>query len=97
MPHPIDLLPGAQEALSILKNTIKATMSDFGEGDAAARALTEAVTNPDDPTDPVPDHVWDQAAKHFDQTELAALLLATVIANAVDRLSASTRQSKGMS
>jgi len=97
MPHPIDLLPGAQEALNILENTIKATMSNLPEGDAAARALTEAVTNPDDPTDPVPDHVWDQAAKHFDQKELAALLLSAVLTIAVDRLSTATRQSKGMS
>jgi alkylhydroperoxidase family enzyme len=94
MPHPVDLVPGAREAIDALLNTHR---PDLSGGEQAARALAEAVTNPADETDPVPDHVWDQAAKHFDQTELAALLLATVIANAVDRLSASTRQSKGMS
>ncbi len=48
-----------------------------------------------DQPDPVPDRVWDVAAKHFDQKELAALLLTIAIANAVNRLNAPTRQQAG--
>ncbi|WP_433363165.1 hypothetical protein ACQPZX_31620 [Actinoplanes sp. CA-142083] len=92
MPHPVDLVPGAREALDAL---LKPVNTEGGE--AAARALAEAVTHPVDEADPVPDRIWDQAAKHFDQKELAALLLSAVLATAIDRLSSATRQSKGMS
>ncbi|MFI5889940.1 carboxymuconolactone decarboxylase family protein [Actinoplanes sp. NPDC051513] len=97
IPHPVDLVPGAQEALNALQSSIKGVLSDLSDGEVAARALSEAVSNPDDETDPVPDRIWDQAAKHFDQKELAALLLSAVLTNAVDRLSTATRQSKGRS
>jgi hypothetical protein len=97
MPHPVDLVPEARAALDAVRNAVDRLLSDMPEAESAARALTDAVTNPGDHTDPVPDRIWDQAAKHFDQKELAALLLSAVLANAVDRLSAATRQSKGLS
>lgn len=62
----------------------------FTAGERAALALTEAVTTPG--PDPVPDRVWDAAATHFDQKELAALLLGIALANAVDRIDTSTRR-----
>ena len=43
----------------------------------------------------MPDQVWDMAAKHFDQKELAALLLNIAITNAFNRLNVSTRQQAG--
>ena len=64
----------------------------FSEDERAALALTEAVTRLADNPDPVPDAVWDVAAKYFDHRELAALLLNVAITNAVNRLNASTRQ-----
>ncbi len=67
----------------------------FSDEERAALALTEAVTRLADQPDPVPDRVWDVAAKHFDQKELAALLLTIAIANAVNRLNAPTRQQAG--
>jgi AhpD family alkylhydroperoxidase len=67
----------------------------FSDEERAALALTEAVTRLADRTDPVPDQVWDVAAKHFDQKELAALLLNIAIANAFNRLNAPTRQQAG--
>jgi alkylhydroperoxidase family enzyme len=39
--------------------------------------------------------VWDLAAKHFDQQELAALLLNIAITNAFNRLNRPTRQQAG--
>lgn len=66
--------------------------SCFSDEERAALALTEAVTRLADRPDPVPDQVWDVAAKHFDQKELAALLLNIAITNAVNRLNAPTRQ-----
>jgi alkylhydroperoxidase family enzyme len=67
----------------------------FSDEERAALALTEAVTRLADQPDPVPDHVWDVAAKHFDQKELAALLLNIAIANAFNRLNAPTCQQAG--
>jgi AhpD family alkylhydroperoxidase len=67
----------------------------FSDEERAALALTEAVTRLADHTDPVPDQVWDVAAKHFDQKELAALLLNIAITNTFNRLNAPTRQQAG--
>jgi AhpD family alkylhydroperoxidase len=64
----------------------------FSAEERAALALTEAVTRLADRSNPVPDQVWDVAAKHFDQKELAVLLLNIAITNAVNRINASTRQ-----
>ncbi|RLP94574.1 MULTISPECIES: carboxymuconolactone decarboxylase family protein [unclassified Micromonospora] len=67
----------------------------FSDEERAALALTEAVTRLADRPDPVPDELWDLAAKHFDQKELAALLLNIAITNAFNRLNAPTRQQAG--
>ncbi|QFU89968.1 carboxymuconolactone decarboxylase family protein [Amycolatopsis sp. YIM 10] len=67
----------------------------FSDEQRAALALTEAVTRLADRPDPVPDQVWDVAAKHFDHRELAALLLNIAITNAFNRLNAPTRQQAG--
>jgi AhpD family alkylhydroperoxidase len=67
----------------------------FSEEERAALALTEAVTRLADNPDPVPDEVWDVAAKYFDHKELAALLLNIAISNTVNRLNAPTRQQAG--
>ncbi|MEV4455490.1 carboxymuconolactone decarboxylase family protein [Microbispora sp. NPDC004025] len=67
----------------------------FSDEERAVLALTEAVTRLADRPDPVPDQVWDVAAKHFDQKELAALLLNIALANAFNRLNVPTRQQAG--
>src|SRR5260221_213232 len=46
----------------------------FNDAERAALALTEAVTRLSDRTDPVPDEVWNEAARHYDELALAALL-----------------------
>lgn len=67
----------------------------FGDAERAALALTEAVTRLADRPDPVPDRVWDVAATHLDQKELAALLLTIAVGNALDRLDVPTRRQAG--
>src|ERR671914_418132 len=47
----------------------------FTDAERAALALAEAVTRLSDREDPVPDAIWDEAARHFDEAALAALLL----------------------
>ncbi len=67
----------------------------FTDAERAALALTEAVTRLSDREDPVPDAVWDEAAKHFDEKKLAGLLLAISTINVWNRLNVATRQVAG--
>lgn len=60
----------------------------------AALALTEEVTRLQG-TEPVPDHVWHDASKHFDEDAISALLLTITITNATNRFTISTRQVAG--
>lgn len=67
----------------------------FTPAEQAALALTEAVTRLADTPDPVDDDVWADARDHFDETELATLLLAISNVNVWNRLNAATRQVAG--
>ena len=65
------------------------------EAERAALALAEAVTRFSDRADPVPDEIWDEAARHYDETGLAALILMIATTNFFNRLNVSTRQPAG--
>ena len=67
----------------------------FSDAERAALALTEAVTRLSDRSDPVPDDVWNEAARHYDQKGLAALLLAISVTNVFNRFNVATRQPAG--
>jgi AhpD family alkylhydroperoxidase len=67
----------------------------FTDAERAALALTEAVTRLSDRTDPVPDAIWDEAARHYDEQGLAALTLMIATTNLFNRLNATTRQVAG--
>jgi AhpD family alkylhydroperoxidase len=64
----------------------------FTDAERAALALAEAVTRLSDRPDPVPDAVWDEAARHYDERGLAALLVAIATINVWNRLNVATRQ-----
>jgi AhpD family alkylhydroperoxidase len=78
-------------------NTVAAwrDVSYFTEAERAALALTEAATRLADRPDPVPDGVWDDAARHYEDAQLAALVLAIASINAWNRLNVTTRQISG--
>ncbi|ESW86084.1 carboxymuconolactone decarboxylase family protein [Mesorhizobium sp. M0644] len=67
----------------------------FTDAERAALALTEAATRLADRPDPVPDAVWDEAARHYDEKALAALVVQIALINAFNRLNATTRQMVG--
>jgi AhpD family alkylhydroperoxidase len=67
----------------------------FTDAERAALALTEATTRLADTADPVPDDVWEDAAHHYDEQELAALVLAIASINVWNRLNVATRQVAG--
>jgi len=68
----------------------------FTEAERAALALTEAVTRLADREDPVPDAVWNEAAKHFDERELATLILSIAVINVWNRLNATIKMPVGV-
>lgn len=67
----------------------------FTEAERAALALAEAATRLSDRADPVPDAIWDEAARHYDEPSRAALVMAIATVNLWNRLNAATRQIAG--
>lgn len=67
----------------------------FTSAERAALALAESVTRLADSTDPVPDPIWEAAAREFDETQLAALLVGITAMNTFNRLNVATRQLAG--
>ena len=67
----------------------------FTDAERAALALTEAATRLSDRADPVPDEIWDEAARHYDEQALAALVLNIASINVWNRLNVTTRQVAG--
>jgi AhpD family alkylhydroperoxidase len=67
----------------------------FSDAERAALALAESVTRLSDRPDPVPDEVWVEAARHFDEVALASLLVAIGLINFFNRINVATRQVAG--
>jgi AhpD family alkylhydroperoxidase len=67
----------------------------FTDAERAALELTELVTRVADRGEPVPDEVWEEASRHYDEQGLAALLIAITSINVWNRLNAATRQVAG--
>src|SRR5258705_1109046 len=72
-----------------------ATVSAWREGpyfsgaERAALALAEVATRLSDRSDPVPDEVWAEAAEHYDDAQLASLVISIAAINAWNRLNVS--------
>jgi len=63
----------------------------FAEAERAALALTESMTRLSEGGDRVPDEVWQQAAKHYDEQRLAELVMLIATINAWNRIGVATR------
>ncbi|MFJ4870501.1 carboxymuconolactone decarboxylase family protein [Streptomyces sp. NPDC088757] len=93
-----------------VKNARKAGVSDdklfavsawresphFSDEERAALALAEHATRIADSTDAVPDPVWDAAADHFDEKQLASIVLMVSLTNFFNRLNVTVRQPAGV-
>jgi AhpD family alkylhydroperoxidase len=66
----------------------------FTDAERASLALSEAITSLD-ARDPVPETVWNEAAKHFAEKQLAALVLWISTVNFFNRANIATRQPAG--
>src|SRR5581483_1587518 len=58
----------------------------FSDAERAALALTEAVTRLSDRSDPVPDDIWNEAAQHYDEKTLAAIVVNIALTNFFNRI-----------
>jgi AhpD family alkylhydroperoxidase len=67
----------------------------FEPSERAALALAEAATRIADRSDPVPDDIWAEAERHFDEPQLAALLVDIAMINFWNRLNVPIRQVAG--
>ena len=67
----------------------------YSDAERAALALTEATTRLADRADPVPDEIWNEAAKHYSEKALSSLVLSIAVINVWNRLNAATRQISG--
>lgn len=67
----------------------------FTDAERAALALTDAVSRIADRDDPVPDDVWAEAARHYDEKSLAALIICIAAMNNWPRLTVTTGQPSG--
>jgi alkylhydroperoxidase family enzyme len=66
-------------------------MPYFTPPERAALALSEAATRLADRPGAVPDDVWEEAARHYDETALAGLILQIGMINAINRVNAAIR------
>ncbi|ATU92048.1 carboxymuconolactone decarboxylase family protein [Phyllobacterium zundukense] len=67
----------------------------FTDAERAALALTEAVTRLSDRADPVPDDIWQDATRHYDEKALASLILSIALINVWNRLNVTVKQVAG--
>jgi AhpD family alkylhydroperoxidase len=63
----------------------------FTEPERAALALAEYATRLADNPDPVPDEVWDEAAKHYNKEQLTAIVLWIATTNFFNRINAALK------
>ncbi|MFI9235923.1 carboxymuconolactone decarboxylase family protein [Streptomyces sp. NPDC053079] len=68
----------------------------FTDAERAALALAEAATRIADRTgQAVPDDVWDEAADHFDEQQLAAIILMIATTNFFNRINTTVQEPAG--
>ena len=67
----------------------------FNYAERAALDLTEATTRLSDRSDPVPDDIWEEAVRHYDEQALAALVIQISVINVWNRFNAATKQVAG--
>ena len=67
----------------------------FTDPERAALDLTEAATRISDRSNPVPDEVWDEATKYYDEKALAQLVVHIGEINIWNRFNVATKQVAG--
>jgi len=86
--HSRDALAGGENERRVWAVAVWREAPFFDERERAALALTEAMTRLPDAG--VPDDVYDEAARHFDEHELGQLMFAIIAINAWNRVGVAT-------
>ena len=68
----------------------------FTDAERAALALAEATTRLDASGEAVADEIWNEAQKHYDEPQLAALILSIGVSNLWNRLNIVVKQVAGV-
>jgi AhpD family alkylhydroperoxidase len=68
----------------------------FTDAERAALGLAEAVTRLSDRPGSVTDEIWAEAAKHYSEQELGALVVSIGLVNLWNRINVTTRQTPRM-
>jgi AhpD family alkylhydroperoxidase len=87
--HSRDALAGGETERRVWAVAVWREAPFFDDRERAAFALTEAMTCL--PESGVPDDVYDEAARHFDEHELGQLMFAIIAINAWNRVGVGTR------
>ena len=67
----------------------------FTDAERAALELTEAVTRIHDRPDPVPDEIWEEVTRHYDEQDLSILIINIAQINFWNRINVPIRQVAG--
>jgi AhpD family alkylhydroperoxidase len=86
--HSRDALAGGEDERRVWAVAVWREAPFFDERECAALALTEAMTRLPDAG--VPDDVYEEAARHFDEHELGQLMFAIITINAWNRVGVAT-------
>ncbi|MEV6296608.1 carboxymuconolactone decarboxylase family protein [Streptomyces sp. NPDC051896] len=81
------------QRLNLVASWREATV--FSEAERAALELAEQGTRIADAAGGVPDEVWANAAKHYDENQLAALVTLIALINTYNRINVIVRQPAG--
>jgi AhpD family alkylhydroperoxidase len=87
--HSRDALAGGENERRVWAVAAWREAPFFDDRERAAFALTEAMTRL--PEGGVPDDVYDEAARHFDEHQLGQLMFAIIAINAWNRVGVATR------
>ncbi|MEU8221786.1 carboxymuconolactone decarboxylase family protein [Kribbella sp. NPDC048915] len=93
--HSKDLAHHGEETVRINLVATWREATVYTEAERAALALAEAGTRIADAGGGVPDDVWENAAKHYDDEQLAALVAVIAGINTWNRLNVITQQPAG--
>ena len=67
----------------------------YNDAERAALALTEAATRLSDRSEAVPDNIFEEAKRHYDEKSLAALIIQIALINFFNRLNVTVGQQAG--
>ncbi|ASY33033.1 MULTISPECIES: carboxymuconolactone decarboxylase family protein [unclassified Streptomyces] len=93
--HTKDALAAGETQLRLNLVAVWREATVFTEAERAALALAEEGTRIADGAGGVPDEVWAEAAKHYDEEQISGLVALIAIINAYNRVNVITRQPAG--